>query len=81
MVQFNISDYVFLMNPSIVKMKVASERISGVVEEHKFHFKEIPKLWCKVDVLDIVAFGVALMYPNEDMEQILIEHAKGSAAI
>ena len=79
--QFNVGDNVFLMNPRVVRQKMASRTISGVAGEHKFHFKDIPKLWWKVDVHVIMHTGVALMYPNDDADMTLIEHAKGSAAM
>jgi hypothetical protein len=60
---------------------VARGTISGVSGQQKFHFKEIPESWCKVDVTEVLQSGVSLMYPNEDAEQMLIEHAKGSSAL
>ena len=79
--QFNIGDEVFLMNPRAVKQKVVSKTISRVVGEHKFHFKDIPELWWKVDMYVIMHTGVALMYPNDDADMSLIRHAKGLAAM
>lgn len=69
------------MNPRAVRQKVARGTISGVSGQHKFHFKEIPESWCKVDVTEVLQEGISLMYPNEDADQTLIEHVRGSAAL
>jgi hypothetical protein len=60
---------------------VARGTISGIAGQHKFHFKEIPDSWCKVDVVEVLQERVALMYPNEAAEQSLIEHVLGSSAL
>ena len=55
--------------------------VSGFPGEQKFHFTDIPKGWLRVDVLDVLAPRVALMFPNDDAEQHRIEDAKGTNAI
>ena len=75
--QFDIGDEVFLINPCTMKHKVATARISGLPSEHKFYFAAIPDGWLKVDVLDIIQPGVALMLPNDDVDMRVIADAKG----
>lgn len=81
MLQFKVGDEVFLMNPRAHRQKVATARISGLLGESKFHFREIPQSWVKVDVLSILQPGVALMFPYEEADMALIEDAKGSTAL
>jgi hypothetical protein len=47
------------MNPKHSTQKVASGKVSG--GEHKFHFKEIPEKWFKVDVQEALLPETALM--------------------
>lgn len=78
---FELGDDVFLINPRAVRHKVATGNISGVHGEHKFHGKEIPESWFKVNVNEVLEEGVALMYPHEAADMTLIQHAKGSSAL
>jgi hypothetical protein len=48
--QFSAGEEVWFMNPKRSIQKVASGNVSGIGGEHKFHFKEIPEKWFKVDV-------------------------------
>jgi hypothetical protein len=64
-----------------VRQKVASATVSGLTGQHKFHGKEIPKSWVKVDVRDILVTKVALMFPNAAADMDVVEDAKGSSAI
>jgi hypothetical protein len=56
------------MNPKRSTQKVASGKVSGIGEEHKFHFKEIPEKWFKVDVQEALLPETTLMQPNEDAD-------------
>lgn len=79
--QFDIGDEVFLINPRAQRQKVATARVSGLPGEHKFHFAAIPHGWLKVDVLDIVQPGLALMYPNDDVDMRVLADAKGTCTV
>jgi hypothetical protein len=52
---------------------VASRTVNGIGGEHKFHFEEIPDKWFKVDVLNAHFPNVALMFQNEDADQMLVK--------
>lgn len=69
------------MNPRAMRQKAALASISGVAGEHKFHGKDIPEGWWRVDVSNVLTIGVALMFPNERADQHRIEDAKGSTAM
>lgn len=81
LVQLKVGDEVTLMNPRAHRCQVATGTISGVAGTHKFHFKDIPESWYKVDVKSILQPGVALMIPNDKADQTVIEHAKGSSTL
>jgi hypothetical protein len=51
---------------------VASGKVSGIGGEHKFHFREIPEKWFKVDVQEALLPATALMQPNEDVDQHVV---------
>jgi hypothetical protein len=70
LVKFSMGQEVWLMNPRSYKQKVATNIISGFGGEHKFHFIPISKTWFKVDVRVALVGDVALMFPNEDAEQM-----------
>jgi hypothetical protein len=59
---------VWFINPKRSTQKVASGKVNGVAREHKFHFKEIPEKWFKVDVQEALLPESALMHPNEDAD-------------
>jgi hypothetical protein len=69
------------MNPRSYKQKVATGTISSFGGEHKFHFTPIPETWFKVDVRVALVDDVALMFPNEDIEQMKVKNVVGSSAI
>ena len=71
----------WLMNPRMTWQKVAVGKISELPGKHKFHFCDIPETWFKVDVITIMQPSVALMYPNDDNNQTITEHVKGSSTI
>jgi hypothetical protein len=81
LVQFSMGQEVWLMNPRCYRQKVATGTISGFGGEHKFHFTPIPETWFKVDVRVALVGDVALMFPNEDIEQMKVKDAVGSSAI
>jgi hypothetical protein len=60
---------------------VASGKVSGIGREHKFHFKDIPKKWFKVDVQEAFFPETALMLQNEDADQHVVEDVLGTAAL
>jgi hypothetical protein len=72
---------VWLMNPRSYRQKVATSTTSGFGREHKFYFTPIPETWFKVDVRVALVGDVALMFPNEDAEQMKVKDAVGSSAI
>ena len=52
------------MNPRAVKQKVAHGTISGIGRIYNFYFELIPTGWLKVDILEAIMLGAALMFPN-----------------
>jgi hypothetical protein len=69
------------MNPKRTTQKVASCKVSGIGREHKFHFREIPEKWFKVDVQEALLPETALMQPNEDANQHVVGDFVGTAVI
>jgi hypothetical protein len=69
------------MNSKRTAQKVALSTISGVPGTQKFHFKDIPENWMKVDVREALYPKTALMFPNDDIDQNIIGDAVGSAAL
>lgn len=55
--------------------------MSGISGEHKFHFKDIPEEWMKVDVIKEVAPNVTLMVPNEGIDQEKLKDVIGTCII
>jgi hypothetical protein len=80
-VQFSMGQEVWLMNSWSYRQKVATRTINGLGGQHKFHFTPIPDMWFKVDVRVALVPDVALMFPNEDTEQIKVKDTVGSSAI
>jgi hypothetical protein len=72
---------VWLINPKRGLQKVASGKVSGVAGEHKFHFKEIPEKWFKVDVQEALLPETTLMHPNDDADQHVVGDVVGTAVI
>jgi hypothetical protein len=60
---------------------VASGKVSGVAGEHKFHFKEIPEKWFKVDVQEALLPETTLMHPNDDVDQHVVGDIVGTTVI
>jgi hypothetical protein len=81
LVKFSMGQEVWLMNPRSYKQKAAIDTISDFGGEHKFHFIPIPETWFKVDVRVALVGDVALMFPNEDAEQMKVKDVVGSSAI
>jgi hypothetical protein len=79
--QFSVGEEVWLMNPKCSTQKVASGKVSGIGGEHKFHFKEIPEKWFKVDVQEALLPETTLMQPNEDADQHVVGDIVGTAVI
>jgi hypothetical protein len=79
--QFSVSEEVWLMNPKYSTQKVASGKVSGIGGENKFHFKEIPEKWLKVDVQEALLPETTLMQPNEDADQHMVEDVIGTIVI
>ena len=71
----------WLMNPRSYKQKVAVGKISDLPGKHSFHFKAIRETWFKVDVITVLQPAVALMYPNDDDDQTIIDHVKGTCTL
>jgi hypothetical protein len=63
---------VWLMNPRATRQKVAGRRISGIGRKDKFHFTSIPETWFKIDVGEIYAPDVPLMWENESGDQMKV---------
>jgi hypothetical protein len=81
LLQFSMGQEEWFINPRSYRQKVATGTISGFGGEHKFYFIPIPKTWFKVDVRVALVGDVALMFPNEDAEQMKVKDAIGSLAI
>jgi hypothetical protein len=81
LVKFSMGQEVWLMNPRSYRQKVATDTISNFGGEHKFHFTPIPETWFKVDVRVALVGDVALMFPNEDTEQMKVKDVVGSSVI
>lgn len=79
--QYRCGEEVFLLNPRAPKQRVAVGKISGLPGKHKYHFRDIPECWFKVDVRDVLQSKVALMFPNYPAEQEVIDDVKGSSTL
>jgi hypothetical protein len=79
--QFSVGEEVWLTNPKRSTQKVASGKVNGIGGEHKFHFKEIPEKWFKVDVQEALLPETTLMQPNEDVDQHVVGDVVGTAII
>jgi hypothetical protein len=79
LIKFSMGQEVWLMNPRNYRQKVATDTIGGFGGEYKFHFTPILETWFKVDVRVALVGDVALMFPNEDAEQM--KDVIGSSAI
>jgi hypothetical protein len=72
---------VVLMNVRGNRQRAACGTISGMSGKHKFHFKDIPDGFFKVDVREALLPNVALMVPNADAEQEKLKDAVGTSVI
>jgi hypothetical protein len=72
---------VVLMNPRGNRQRAACGTISGMSGEYKFHFKDIPNGFFKVDVREALLPNVALMVPNADAEQEKLKDVVGTSAL
>jgi hypothetical protein len=79
--QFSVGEEVWFMNHKRSTQKVASGKVSGIGGEYKFHFKEIPEKWFKVDVQEALLLETTLMQPNEDADQHMVGDVVGTAVI
>ena len=64
-----------------IKRVTTVGNVEGGGRVSKFHFAAIPNGWLKVDVLDIVQLGVALMLPNDNVDMRNIPDAKEIATV
>ena len=60
---------------------MAVGNISGLPKKHKFHFTDIPEMWLKVDVREILQKGVALMFPFDADDQNVINDVRGTSTL
>jgi hypothetical protein len=65
------------LNSKRSTQKVAISIVNSAGGEHKFHFKEIPERWFKVDVQEALLYNTTLMYPNEDVGHKIMEDVVG----
>jgi hypothetical protein len=72
---------VWLINSKRSTQKVAFGKVNSVAGEHKFHFKEILGKWFKVDIQEALLLETALMHPNEDADQHVVEDVVETAVI
>jgi hypothetical protein len=80
-VQYKQGEKVFLTNPAAPRFKVAVGKISGLPGVHKFHFRDIPPTWFKVDILEIMLPEVPLMYPMDEEGFSVVKDVKGTCTI
>lgn len=80
-VQYKLGDKVCLSNPAAPRQKVAVGKISGLPGVHKFHFRDIPPTWFKVDILEIMIPEVPLMYPMDEEGFSKMAHVKGTCTL
>ena len=69
------------MNPRRGTQKVAVGTISGLPGVQKFHFRDIPVNWVKVDVRQGLHPKVTLMYPSDEADQNIVADAVGSPTL
>ena len=69
------------MNPRWTTQKVAIGTINGLLRRHKFHFRDIPENWIKVDIREVLHPKTTFMYPSDDADQNIIADAIGSVAL
>jgi hypothetical protein len=70
-----------MMNLRNNKLKVGSEKISGVGGTDKFHFKTISEFCYKVDVSSVYFGEVRLPYPHEARDQWVVEDVVGGCTL
>jgi hypothetical protein len=69
------------MNPKQSTQKVATDIISGVGGEAKFHFVDILDKWFKIDIREALLPETVLMYVNEPADQYLVGDIVGTISI
>ena len=69
------------MNPRRSIQKVAVATISSLPGVQKFHFREIPVNWVKVDVREALHPKAGLMYPSDEAGQNIVADAVGSPTL
>ena len=69
------------MNFKRSTQEVASGKVSGIGGEHKFHFKEIPEKWFKVDMQEALLPETTLLQPNEDADQHMVGNVMETTVI
>ena len=72
---------VCLINPRSTKQKVATGVITGIGGVDKFHFTIIPNTWFKIDIRNIFAPDVPLMWENVSADQMKMEDVKGDNVV
>jgi hypothetical protein len=79
--QFSLGQQVWLLNPKRSGQKVETGKISGISGAQKFHFKDIPENWFKVDVEEALQPKTALMFPNNDADQNIVANVVGTIVL
>jgi len=69
------------MNPRSTRMKVAMRIVSDISEKHKWHGKEIPDGWLRVEVSDVLYPNTPLMVENTDADQEKLADVVGGNVI
>ena len=69
------------MNPMNYRQKVASDTISGLEGEHKFHFDTILDSQFKVDIREVLVPNVALMFPVDVANQKIVKNVVGGNVV
>ena len=69
------------MNPRRSTQKVAVATVSGLPGVQKFHFRDIPVNWTKVDVREALHPKAALMYPSDEADQNIVADAVGGPTL
>ena len=69
------------MNPRSSRQKVTSGVISRLGGNDKFHFAIILEMWFKINIKEIFASDVPLMWENAMAKQFKVGDIKGGNAI
>lgn len=79
--QFEVGQEVTLVNAKSQRMKLALGTVSGISKEHKWHGKDIPKGWFRVDMREILHPNMPLMVENLVMNQVKLVEVVGANVI